>query len=44
MQPIKVDDAMNRANSNTLHWMAITFVLFPILILLGIFLTTRVRS
>ena len=40
MQPIKVDDAMNRANSNTLHWMAITFVLFPILILLGIFLRT----
>jgi cytochrome c oxidase subunit 1 len=31
---------MRTANSNTLYWMAITFVLFPILILLGIFLRT----
>ena len=31
---------MNKVHSNTLYWMAITGVLFPVLILLGIFLRT----
>jgi cytochrome c oxidase subunit 1 len=35
-----VSETNVRADSNTLYWMAITFVLFPILILLGIYMRT----
>ncbi len=34
------EDNVRRADSSILYWMAITFVLFPILILLGIFMRT----